>query len=131
MDIRKIKKLIELLQESGLAEMEVHEGEESVRLAQHSQAPVPIHFIPPSVPQTSLPVTTPQPETSFKEEAKPTKGHTVRSPMVGTAFLAPSPGAKPFVNVGDRVEDIIAVCDPHGLQGRPQGSRSSPQERDP
>lgn len=97
MDIRKIKKLIKLLDESGLAEIEVKEGEESVRISRHA------HEIITTTPKpTETEVKTPVPQ----EEPK----HTIRSPMVGTFYRAASPDAKPFVEVGQHVKPGDTLC---------------------
>ena len=95
MDIRKVKKLIELLEESGIAELEINEGEESVRISRYSTAPAP----------AAAPVA----ESSDDEDSLPS-GHAVKSPMVGTFYSASSPGAKPFVNIGDSVAEGDTVC---------------------
>ena len=111
MDIRKIKKLIELLEESGVAEIEIHEGEESVRISRYGQhqvaAAAPVQTIIESAPVAAAPVA--------KAEAPPAappakKGHQVVSPMVGTFYRAPSPGAKVFVEVGQRVNEGDTLC---------------------
>jgi acetyl-CoA carboxylase biotin carboxyl carrier protein len=105
MDIRKVKKLIELLEESQIAEIEIHEGEESVRIAR-LQAPVaaaPVAYAAPA------PVAVAPAESAPAEPAKP-EGHTVTSPMVGTFYEAPSPGAKPFVEVGQAVNVGDTLC---------------------
>ena len=112
MDIRKIKKLIELLDHTGVAEIEIHEGEESVRISRYAQPTVATPaMLPQAAPTTTVavatnaePSTAPQTITSNTE----TKGHTIRSPMVGTFYLSPSPSAKPFVSLGQK----IAVGDP-------------------
>lgn len=112
MDIRKVKKLIELLEESGVAEIEIREGEESVRISRYGQmapgtmiaAPGPATAVTPDaggVGQT--------PDTSKPLDEIP-DGHTVRSPMVGTLYLAPSPGAKPFVEIGSEVKTGDTLC---------------------
>ncbi len=109
MDIRKIKKLIELLDESGVAEIEIHEGEESVRISRNSPAPAVMHMpfegyvTPPAA--APIPVESPTPE----EPAKVT-GHEVKSPMVGTFYSAPSPGAPAFVEVGKKVNKGDTIC---------------------
>ena len=108
MDIRKVKKLIELLEESGIAEIEIHEGEESVRISrQTAAAPAPVAMPAPiaAAPVPAVPGGTPEPP------AEPVhSGHTVDSPMVGTFYRAPSPGASPFVEVGQRVEVGDTLC---------------------
>ncbi len=111
MDIRKIKKLIELLEESGIAEIEIQEGEESVRISRYGQAtnaPSPqVLTSPPTAvaaaPTTEPATTEPAPPPSFS-------GHEVKSPMVGTFYRAPSPGAKPFVEIGDTVASGETLC---------------------
>lgn len=111
MDIRKVKKLIELLEESGISELEINEGEESVRISRYSSAPPPaqVSYAPaPAAPAAPAPAPAPAAE-SRDEEVLPS-GHIVTSPMVGTFYSAPSPGAKPFVNVGDSVAEGDTVC---------------------
>ena len=112
MDIRKVKKLIELLEESGIAELEINEGEESVRISRYSTAPVqaPVNYAaPPAAPAPAAPAPAPASEEEGGEEALPS-GHIVKSPMVGTFYSASSPGAKPFVNIGDSVAEGDTVC---------------------
>lgn len=108
MDIRKIKKLIELLEESGLAEIEVQEGEESVRISRGTGAPAG----PP--PTVSVPAIPPAAEVAGGEPPPPEpdepKGHTITSPMVGSFYRAPAPGAPPFVEVGQRVNAGDTLC---------------------
>ncbi|OOZ41572.1 acetyl-CoA carboxylase, biotin carboxyl carrier protein [Solemya pervernicosa gill symbiont] len=114
MDIRKVKKLIELLEESGIAEIEIHEGEESVRISRHSQgAPVamPAMAMPAAAP-VAAPAAAPaaaaaEPEASG--DAIPA-GHQVTSPMVGTMYRSSSPSAKSFVEVGDSVAAGDTLC---------------------
>ena len=103
MDIRKVKKLIELLEESGIAEIEIHEGEESVRISRYAQ-----HAAPQVVMQAPMaaPAAAPAPAA---EPAAPA-GHTVNSPMVGTFYRASSPGTKAFVEVGQRVNVGDTLC---------------------
>ncbi len=106
MDIRKVKKLIELLEESDLAEIEVHEGEESVRISRQSQiaaptvmAPAPVLAAAPSVVDQSA---------SPAEDVP--SGHIMTSPMIGTFYRSPSPEAKSFVDVGAEVKEGDIVC---------------------
>lgn len=118
MDIRKIKKLIELLEESGVAEIEIKEGEESVRIAR--QAPPGMHAVqmmPPApmyAPQASAPATpVPLAAPAASANAATTAGageHLVTAPMVGTYYSSPSPGAKLFVEIGDSVEAGQVLC---------------------
>ena len=111
MDIRKVKKLIELVEESGIDELEIHEAEESVRIRR--RAPVdatiamPQIYVPPAAGIGPV-LTSNAPAASSVEE--PTDGHTVKSPMVGTYYHAPSPSAKPFVDIGQRVEVGDTLC---------------------
>lgn len=106
MDIRKVKKLIELLEESGISELEIHEGEESVRISRHSA--------PPTIPvaQYTAPIMELSPRSPDipPAEEEIVSGHTVNSPMVGTFYRAPSPGAKPFVEEGQQIEIGDTLC---------------------
>ena len=106
MDIRKIKKLIEVLVESGVAEIEIHEGEESVRVSRFGAVMAPAAAVPvtPQVPAAPAP-----PPDAAQESGIP-PGHVVTSPMVGTFYRAPSPGAKTFVDVGQRVAERDVLC---------------------
>jgi acetyl-CoA carboxylase biotin carboxyl carrier protein len=111
MDVRKIKKLIDLVNETGISELEIKEGEESVRITRHGQvshAPVH-HHITPAV--TSVHHTAAATETVV--ETAEASGHTVNSPMVGTAYLAPSPQASSFVKIGDNVQvgDVLCIVE--------------------
>ncbi|MDH5229022.1 MAG: acetyl-CoA carboxylase biotin carboxyl carrier protein [Gammaproteobacteria bacterium] len=108
MDIRKVKKLIELLEESGVAEIEIHEGEESVRISRHSQN---VAVAPMAMQAMQAPVA-PAPAIAEPVDVKPAapSGHTVDSPMVGTFYRAPSPGAKTFTEVGERVNIGDTLC---------------------
>lgn len=107
MDIRKIKKLIELLEESGIAELEIHEGEESVRISRASQTAPPVVAAAAPLPPVAAAVA---PAAAEPPAEEPPRGHTVTSPMVGTFYSAPSPGAKSFVDVGQRVEQGDTLC---------------------
>jgi len=108
MDIRKIKKLIELLQESGVAEIEIHEGEESVRISRHMKDAM-VSFAPPPYPPP-MPPDAPQAGMASPPPAPVQRGHLLKAPMVGTFYRAPSPGAKPFAEIGQRVEVGDTVC---------------------
>lgn len=112
MDIRKIKKLIELLEESGIAEIEIREGEESVRISRHTaaapimaQSAAPV----PKLDNTAV-VSVAQPPERQPATNNTSAGHKVKSPMVGTFYRAPSPGAKSFVEVGQRVNVGDTLC---------------------
>ncbi|MFC0445692.1 acetyl-CoA carboxylase biotin carboxyl carrier protein [Pseudidiomarina halophila] len=110
MDIRKIKKLIELVEESGIAELEITEGEESVRIHRgSSQMAQPMQYAAP-MPQHAAPAA-PVPAAPAAEAAEPEiTGHIVRSPMVGTFYAAPAPGASDFVSVGQQVKAGETLC---------------------
>ena len=109
MDIRKVKKLIELLEESGIAEIEISEGEESVRISRYSQhAQVAQTF---AVPTATAPAA-PAAAAAAPESAEPAEpaGHQVTAPMVGTYYSSPSPGASAFVEVGSTVAAGDTLC---------------------
>ena len=109
MDIRKVKKLIEMLENSELEEIEIQEGEESVRLVKkQSQNIVPeiVQKSEPDSPKNELD----EPKKEVSEENVSEKGEAITSPMVGTFYSAASPGTKPFVSVGDEVQEGDVVC---------------------
>jgi acetyl-CoA carboxylase biotin carboxyl carrier protein len=111
MDIRKVKKLIELLEESGIAELEINEGEESVRISRYSSTPAPASYsTAPVAPAPAAPVPAATATDVSNDEDSLPSGHVVKSPMVGTYYSASSPGAKPFVNIGDNVAEGDTVC---------------------
>ncbi|BDY06601.1 acetyl-CoA carboxylase biotin carboxyl carrier protein [Ferrimonas sp. YFM] len=114
MDIRKIKKLIELVQESGIAELEIAEGEESVRISRTGNAPVAASYTVAEAPMVAAPApvaAAAAPAAAPAAEAAPAiSGHAVKSPMVGTFYRSPSPAAKPFVEVGDTVAVGDTLC---------------------
>ncbi len=108
MDIRKVKKLIELLEESDIDEIEIHEGEESVRISRGNAgaaaAPIAVAAAPP-------PVAVPVPAAEAAASPAPEfSGHTVKSPMVGTFYRAPSPSSSSFVEVGQHVKSGDVIC---------------------
>jgi acetyl-CoA carboxylase biotin carboxyl carrier protein len=112
MDLRKLKKLIDLVQESGIAELEITEGEEKVKIVKGgvvSQSLAPLAAAPaapaPAVPAASAPVATPAAEPPAGQE-----GHVVKAPMVGTFYRTPSPDAKAFVEVGQTVKEGQTIC---------------------
>jgi acetyl-CoA carboxylase biotin carboxyl carrier protein len=109
MDIRKVKKLIELLEESGISEIEIHEGEESVRISRHPTGGA--WMAPPQV-MTMAPGPAPAPAGGETPAAAPPPppGRTVTAPMVGTYYGAAAPGAKPFVQIGSKVEVGDTLC---------------------
>lgn len=109
MDIRKVKKLIELLEESGVAEIEIKEGEESVRISRGAVATsTPQYSVVPPVTAAAPAATPSVTENTTTETVVP--DHQVKSPMVGTFYRASSPGAKPFVEVGDKVSIGDTLC---------------------
>jgi acetyl-CoA carboxylase biotin carboxyl carrier protein len=108
MDIRKVKKLIELLEESNVAEIEIHEGEESVRISRMSTI-LPAQAVAQAAPAVTAPPKVAAAPLAAAEPAKP-EGHMVTSPMVGTFYEAPSPGAKPFVEIGQQVDVGDTLC---------------------
>jgi acetyl-CoA carboxylase biotin carboxyl carrier protein len=111
MDLRKLKKLIDLVQESGIAELEITEGEEKVKIVKGgvvsvspgpAPAPVAASAAPAGPPTTAAPAAVP--------EAQTIEGHVVKAPMVGTFYRSPSPDAKPFVEVGQAVKEGEVIC---------------------
>lgn len=114
MDIRKVKKLIELLEESGIAEIEINEGEESVRISRYSTsaAPSPVqqYAAPPPAAPAPTAATPAASEPESAAESTEISGHTVNAPMVGTYYSAPSPGAPDFVKIGDSISEGDTIC---------------------
>jgi acetyl-CoA carboxylase biotin carboxyl carrier protein len=112
MDIRKIKKLIELLEESDIGELEIKEGEESVRISRGPQtvyAAAPMAApIAAAAPAAAAPVAAPAAEE--KEASQALSGHLIKSPMVGTYYAAPSPGSPSFIQVGQHVKPGDVIC---------------------
>ena len=113
MDIRKIKKLIELLEESGIAEIEIKEGEEAVRISRMPVAPV-VAQLPPVAHLAPVAAPSPAPGTLPAAEAAAPKAktneHVVTAPMVGTFYGSPSPGAKAYVEIGDEIKVGQVLC---------------------
>ncbi|MBZ0104711.1 MAG: acetyl-CoA carboxylase biotin carboxyl carrier protein [Sulfuricella denitrificans] len=111
MDLRKLKKLIDLVEDSGIAELEITEGEEKVRISRYGQAPQMMQYAPQpqmmSAPTQQ--VTIPSAPAAAAEPAQP-EGHIVKSPMVGTFYRASSPEAKSFVEVGQNVAAGDTLC---------------------
>ncbi len=106
MDIRKVKKLIELLDESGIAEIEITEGEESVRISRYSaHAPVAAAPAVAAVAPVAAPAAVPAPVEVVEDD-----GFEVTAPMVGTFYSSSSPGAAPYLQVGDRVNEGDTLC---------------------
>lgn len=111
MDIRKVKKLIELLEQSDVAEIEIHEGEESVRISRHGTAPMPYYMPQPMPGQFNAPVAPTALAVAIDDDPLAGLDHEiVRSPMVGTFYRAPSPGAKSFVEEGQTVQAGETLC---------------------
>jgi len=108
MDIRKVKKLIELLEESGIAEIEINEGEESIRISRYAApAPMPVQQYAVAPPPDNASMETKSESNDATDEIS---GHTVNAPMVGTFYSAPSPGAPDFVKIGDSVNEGDTIC---------------------
>lgn len=113
MDIRKVKKLIELLESSGVAEIEIKEGEESVRISRqttHHLAPPPVSYAPPPPQIHTSPAPAPQASSDDEPANSLPEGQQVLSPMVGTFYRASSPGATPFVEIGKSVKAGDTLC---------------------
>ena len=127
MDIRKVKKLMELLEESGMAEIEIKEGEESVKISRYGASPAP-----PLMPAQSLvpqqPVSTPAPvATSPVVPAEnQTSDQSIVSPMVGTFYSAPSPTAKPFVTIGQKINqgDTVGIIEAMKIMNQIEADQS-------
>ena len=107
MDIRKIKKLIDIIEESGIAELEIKEGEESIRISRYSAAPAAVSYAPPA--PTAAPVLSPAADVTASAAEKIT-GHVVKSPMVGTFYRSASPGSKVFAEIGQAVQVGDTLC---------------------
>ena len=133
MDIRKIKKLIELLEESGIDELEICEGEESVRISRNQRgmpAPQYVQTVAAPAAAPAAPAASPAPEsggesTAARESSKPA-GHVVRSPMVGTFYRSPSPEAGAFVEVGQTVRagDVLCIVEAMKMMNQIEADKS-------
>ena len=111
MDIRKVKKLIELLEESGIAEIEIKEGEEAVRISRMPTGAYATHAPAPMMMAAPAPLPAPVAIAPAEVVAKPRANeHVVTAPMVGTFYAAPTPGAKAFVDIGDEVKAGQVLC---------------------
>jgi len=107
MDLRKLKKLIDLVQESGISELEITEGEEKIRIAKNAA------FLPPQhtyITAPAMPPSAPAPAAGTEIADEEPEGHLVKSPMVGTFYRASSPGADPFVEVGQAIKAGETLC---------------------
>ncbi|MWP48608.1 MULTISPECIES: acetyl-CoA carboxylase biotin carboxyl carrier protein [unclassified Gilliamella] len=114
MDIRKVKKLIELVEESGISELEISEGEESVRISRSASTTnysAPVQNI--QIPQSAPVVVAPTVQTEVVTDIVATDGTTIKSPMVGTFYRTPSPESKAFVEVGQTVNvgDVLCIVE--------------------
>lgn len=115
MDMRKIKKLIDLIQSTGVAEIEIREGEESVRITReiHKTQQMPIMMTAPAAapaPQPTAAQPDSKPANGKTETASHDNKHTIKAPMVGTVYLSATPGAKPFVEIGQTVKAGDVIC---------------------
>jgi acetyl-CoA carboxylase biotin carboxyl carrier protein len=113
MDLRKLKKLIDLVQESGIAELEITEGEEKVKIVKGGAVSVsalaPVAAAPAAESRPAAPAA-PAASTAAPEAPAGQEGHVVKAPMVGTFYRSPSPDAKPFVEVGQAVKEGETIC---------------------
>jgi acetyl-CoA carboxylase biotin carboxyl carrier protein len=111
MDIRKVKKLIELLEESGISEIEISEGEESVRISRYPKPGTVTTTVAPAAPAAPAPAAAaPAAAPAAEPAAPPVRGQQVTAPMVGTFYTGPAPGAKPFVELGTEVKPGDTLC---------------------
>jgi acetyl-CoA carboxylase biotin carboxyl carrier protein len=110
MDLRKLKKLIDLVQESGIAELEITEGEEKVKIVKGGVVSVSPGPAPAPVAATAAQSGPPTAAPAAVPEAQAIEGHVVKAPMVGTFYRSPSPDAKPFVEVGQAVKEGEVIC---------------------
>ncbi|MGL4735480.1 MAG: acetyl-CoA carboxylase biotin carboxyl carrier protein [Enterovibrio sp.] len=127
MDIRKIKKLIELVEESGIAELEISEGEESVRINRAMPvAPMQQVYASMQAPMPAPAVAAPIAQTAAPEPVVAPSGHTVLSPMVGTFYGSPSPDANPFISVGKNVKvgDTLCIVEAMKMMNQIQADKS-------
>jgi acetyl-CoA carboxylase biotin carboxyl carrier protein len=130
MDIRKVKKLIELLQESDVAEIEIHEGEESVRISRNGPVAPAIYAAPAmmAAPAAAAPAAA---ATGGAPAAEEIKGHSVNSPMVGTFYRAASPGSKAFVEIGQSVAvgDVLCIIEAMKILNQIESDRAGTVKR--
>ena len=139
MDIRKVKKLIELLEESGIGEIEIKEGEESVRISRGvSGAPAPqpygaynAGFAPPPPPPPPAAAAAPAAAEPAPAESSESSGHIVRSPMVGTFYRSPSPSSASFVEVGKTVKagDVLCIVEAMKMMNQIEADASGTIEK--
>jgi acetyl-CoA carboxylase biotin carboxyl carrier protein len=124
MDLRKIKKLIELLEESNIDELEIKEGEEMVRIRRHSP-PATVHYAPPGAATASAPATIVA-APALPDEAPALLGHIVKSPMVGTFYRSPAPGSDPFIAVGQQIKvgDVLCIVEAMKMMNQIEADRA-------
>ena len=126
MDIRKVKKLIELLEASSVDEIEIKEGEESVRISRNTAAPIAM-AAPVAAPAMPAPLpAAPAPAPAAPEAAAPSAANAVKSPMVGTFYRSPSPDAAPFVEVGQSVRagDVLCIVEAMKMMNQIEADRA-------
>jgi acetyl-CoA carboxylase biotin carboxyl carrier protein len=123
MDIRKVKKLMELLEESGMSEIEIKEGEESVKISRYGNSPAPSHSFVQQQAPASLP---PMAAAPVIADQPSTIGQSLTSPMVGTYYSAPSPTAKPFITIGQHVKqgDTIGIVEAMKIMNQIEAEQS-------
>src|SRR5690554_3755799 len=128
MDIRKVKKLIELLEESNIAEIEIREGEESVRISRNytGSMPAPMQYAVQMPPLAAPGAVAPAVAEAAAPAAPAHKGDPVLSPMVGTFYRSPAPGAKAFVQVGQQVKanDIVCIVEAMKMMNQIEAGKS-------
>lgn len=127
MDIRKVKKLMELLEESGMAEIEIKEGEESVKISRYGASPAPSLMPAQSlVPQQPVSTPTPVATSPVVPAENQTSGQSIVSPMVGTFYSAPSPTAKPFVTIGQKINqgDTVGIIEAMKIMNQIEADQS-------
>ena len=125
MDIRKVKKLMELLEQSGMAEIEIKEGEESVKISRFGNAPL----MTPTVSQKPAAVVAPskvESKSTAASKSSEVSGNLISSPMVGTYYSAPSPSAKPFITVGQQVKkgDTVGIIEAMKIMNQIEADQS-------
>lgn len=127
MDIRKVKKLMELLEESGMAEIEIKEGEESVKISRYGASPAP-SLMPAQSLVPQQPVSTPAPVATspIAPAENQTSDQSIVSPMVGTFYSAPSPTAKPFVTIGQKINqgDTVGIIEAMKIMNQIEADQS-------
>ena len=123
MDIRKVKKLIELLEQSGMAEIEIKEGEESVKISRYGNAPLATTTFSPQPALTQSQVDS---TIRAADNGSEISGNLISSPMVGTYYSAPSPSAKPFVTVGQHVNkgDTVGIIEAMKIMNQIESDQS-------